>query len=161
MLVSRLAVVVFGGVLLGGSLPSLADSDRARDTRSKLMQHDDRGRYGPHPRDWQDPRMHRDSRYPQRYRYYRYEDRVYGSGQYRYDHRPPGDWSYPRDRLGNERGESFNSERFYPDSPSFNNLRGYPPPRQVRPDFPSRHNPHPPGIYRPLHDNGLRLPPPR
>lgn len=167
MLASRFTVVILGGVLLmGGSLPSLADSDRARDTRSKLMQHDDRGRYGPHPRGWQDQRMYRDYRDPQRYRHYRYEDRGgYGvPGQYRYDQRGPAEWSYPRDRLGNERGESFNSERFYPDSPSFNDLRGYPPPRQLRPyrdDFPARHNPHPPGIYQPLHDNGLQWSPPR
>lgn len=158
MHVLRLTAVVLGGLLLmGGSLFSLADSDRARDTRSKLMQHDERGRYGPHPRGWHDPRMQRDSRYPQRYRYYRYEDRVYGSGQYRYDHSPQGDWSYPRERLDW-------GVRFYPHSPSFDTPRGYPPPRQVVPDrndFPSRHNPHPPGIYRPLHDNGLRLPPPR
>lgn len=167
MLISRLTAALLGGVLLmGGSPPSLADSDRARDTRSKLMQHNDQGRYGPHPRGWQDPRLHRDRdpRQSRQYRHYRYQDRGgYGRGlpgQYRYDHRPPTDWSYPRDRLGNERGESFSSERFYPDSPSFNHPQGYPPPRQLRPyrdDFPARHNPHPPGIYRPLHDN--RLPP--
>ncbi|HTN31984.1 MAG TPA: hypothetical protein VL178_14330 [Pseudomonas sp.] len=163
MLVSRLTIVLLGSVLLmGGSLSTLADSDRARDTRSKLMQHDDRGRYGPHPRSWQDQRMYRNYRDPQRYRHYRYEDRG-GYGQYRYDQRPPADWPAPRDRLGNERGESFNSERFYPDSPLINSPRGYPPPRQIQPyrdDFPRR-NPHPPGIHRPLHDNGLQRLPPR
>lgn len=158
MPISRMAVAVLGGALLmGNTLPSLADSDRYRDTRSKLMQHDDRSRYGAPHRGWQDPRSHRDHRYPQRYRQ---DSRSYGrgmSGQYHYDRRPTTDWSYPRDRLGNERGESFNSERFYPDSPAFNQ-RPYPPPRQVMPDrrdFPARHNPHPPGIYRPLHDPGL------
>ena len=155
MLFSRLAAVVLGGVLLiGGPLSALADSDRQRDTRSKLMQQDDRGRHGAYPRGWQDPRTHRDPRQSQQYRHYRYEDRG-GYGQpYRYDRRPALDGAYPRHRLGNERGESFNSERFYLDSPSFNQ----PPPRQVRPrrdDFPARHNPHPPGIYRPLHDQGL------
>lgn len=163
MLLSRLAVAVLGGVLLLGGTWSVADGDRGRDMRHKLMQRDDRGHYAPHTRGWQYPRTNREYRNPQGYHEHRNRPSMPRLGQYQYEprQRPSSDRLYQQDRLGNERGGSFNSERFYPDSPSLEtNPRVYPPSQPVMPDFPRR-NPHPPGIYRPLHDNGLQLPSPR
>lgn len=191
MFMSRLGVAVLGGVLLmGGAVSAQADSDRGKHTRSQLIQHDSRDRHAhpgsaPHRRDWQDNRRGWDSRDHRQHRDYgrhdgrgqfehrgSYERRDYPGayGQFRYDSQPyrvQGQWSLPQNRLGNERGESFNSERYYPDSPGVKILgtgRGYAPPTNVLPDMnriPPRNNPHPPGIYRPLHDGGLNLPPPR
>lgn len=160
MPISCLVAALLGGILLlGGPLSVMADWDRARDTRHRLMQRDDRSHYAPHIRGWQYPRMQREYRYPQPYRHEHRHRSMPGLGQYQIEPppRPANVWPYQQDRLGNERGRSFDSERFYPDSPAFDERRVYPPPRPVLPgrdEFPHR-TPHPPGIHRPQHDDGL------
>ena len=183
MCMSRLAVVLLSSVLLVAGSPAVL-AERGQHTRSQLIQHDTRDGHmrpdAPHRRHWQDERhgeqrRHwQDDRRGEHRRAMRDEDRHqfegrdrghYGRYYWSDNGASPdqGGWSARDGRSLYERG--YRVERGYPDQPGVRVIgigRGYAPPRpeswEIR--SPARYNPHPPGIYRPLHDGGLQRPSP-
>jgi hypothetical protein len=171
MCMSRLAVVLLSSVLLVAGSPAVL-AERGQHTRSQLIQHDSRDRHVrpdvPHRRHWQDERRAehpRAMRHEDRHQFERRDRGHYGryywsdNGAYR----DQGGWSARDGRSLYERG--YRVERGYPDQPGVRVIgigRGYAPPRRESWEIrsPARYNPHPPGIYRPLHDGGLQRPSP-